>query len=99
VVSRAAELNGDQYHILSPAAAALEDKHPLAATLMLRAMIDFSLGAARSSRYRHAARHLQTGARLSTEITDFCEFQTHEAYCARLKSEHGRKSAFWSLLN
>lgn len=98
VLRRAAELDGNLYYILGPAAEALEDKHPLAATLMLRAMIDFSLGAARSSRYRHAARHLQACARLSGAVADFGKFATHESYSAHLKSEHGRKSAFWGLL-
>lgn len=98
-VSRAAELDGDLYELLGPAAAALEDAHPLAATLLLRAMIDFSLDEARSSRYRHAARHLQTCERLSEEIGNFGEDGTHAAYVARLRREHGRKRAFWSLLD
>ena len=47
VVTRAAELDGDLYDILVPAAEALEAKHPLAATLIRRALIDFTLAAAR----------------------------------------------------
>ena len=43
VTRRSGELDGDHYEILSPAADALATKHPLAATLLLRAMIDFSL--------------------------------------------------------
>ena len=42
-VKSAKELNGDHYEVLSPAADALAGKHPLAATLLLRAMIDFAL--------------------------------------------------------
>ena len=30
---------------------------------------------------------------------DFGSFETHEAYHSHLKAEHGRKSAFWSLLD
>ena len=81
-----------------PAAEALETKHPLAATLIRRALIDFSLGAARTSRYRHAARHLLECQGLANQIEDFGAIETHEAYRARLKSEHGRKASFWSLL-
>jgi hypothetical protein len=99
VTSRAAELDGDLYHVLVPAAEALEAKHPLAATLVRRALIDFSLGAARSSRYRHAARHLLECQGLAGQIEDFGGFETHEAYRARLEAEHGRKTSFWSLLD
>lgn len=99
VIRRAGELDGDHYEILSPAADALADRHPLAATLMLRAMIDFTLTRARSSRYRHAARHLMECAGLASSIPDFGAFERHDAYAARLKAEHGRKSGFWSLIS
>jgi hypothetical protein len=99
VVTRSRELDGDLYHILVPAAEALDAKHPLAATLIRRALIDFSLGAARSSRYRHAARHLLECQGLAGQIDDFGAYETHEAYRARLEAEHGRKASFWSLLD
>jgi hypothetical protein len=99
VVTRARELDGNLYHILVPAAEALEAKHPLAATLIRRALIDFTLGAARSTRYRHAARHLLECQALAGHIDDFGGFETHEAYRARLRAEHGRKASFWSLLD
>jgi hypothetical protein len=98
VIQRAAELDGDRYEILTPSADALAEKHPLAATLVLRAMIDFSLTKSRSSRYRHVARHLMACASLASSIQDFAAFEPHEAYVARLKAEHGKKSSFWSLL-
>ncbi len=96
VVQRKQELDGDHYEILTPASAAVAARHPLAATLMLRAMIDFSLQRGRSSRYRHAARHLAECERLAVSIEDFGVFEAHDVYVARLKQEHGRKSSFWS---
>ncbi len=99
VIQRANELDGDHYETLTPAADALAGKHPLAATLVLRAMIDFSLTRGRSSRYRHAARHLMDCASLARSIEDFRSFETHEVYAARLRSEHGRKSSFWGLVS
>jgi hypothetical protein len=98
-IERAGELDGDHYEILTPAADALAGKDPLAATLALRSMIDFTLTKARSSRYRHAARHLMECASLAGSIPDFGAFETHEAYSARLKAEHGRKNGFWSLIS
>ena len=96
VVTRAAELNGDHYEILTPAAEKLFAKHPLAATLVLRAMIDFALREARTGRYRHAARHLADCGTLASSIDDFGAFETHAAYLARLRAEHGRKTSFWN---
>ena len=52
VTERSAELDGNHYEILSPAADALAAKHPLAATLLLRAMIDFALKENRVKRAR-----------------------------------------------
>jgi len=96
VLQRAGELDGDRYEILTPAADALAGKFPLAATLLLRAMIDFSLTKGRSSRYRHAARHLLECSSLASAINDFGQFKAHDSYEARLRREHGRKTAFWS---
>lgn len=97
VFQRAAKLNGDDYEILGPAADALAGKDPLASTILLRSMIDFSLRNGRATRYRHAARHLSACASLSAAIPNFGAFETHDAYVTRLKAEHGRKSAFWDL--
>ena len=96
IVRRAVEVDGNFYDVLNSVADALSGTHPLAATLALRSMIDFALARARSSRYGHAARHLMTCSTLATAINDFGAFETHDAYAARLRQEHGRKSSFWS---
>lgn len=95
VLSRPSEFDGNHYGLLTPAAEAFAEKYPLAATILLRAMIDFSLGRARSSRYRHAARHLMDCAGLASRIDDFGALEPHTDYEARLRREHGRKSSFW----
>lgn len=96
IVERHAELDGDSYWLLTPAANVLDQRYPLVATLMLRAMIDFALDRARSKRYGHAARHLQTCKYLSGRIDDWAGHPEHDAYLANLKLRHGRKTAFWS---
>ena len=96
VTGRGKELDGNHYEILTPAAEALAGKYPLAATLLLRAMIDFALTQSRSSRYGHAARHLRDCAGLASAIADYGAFETHDAYVARLRRDHGRKTGFWS---
>lgn len=98
VLARATAWDGNHYEVLSPSAEALAGKHPLAATVLLRAMIGFTLAKARSSRYRHAARHLADCAGLARSIADFGALPTHDAYVAALKAAHPRKSGFWSLM-
>src|SRR5689334_24782756 len=68
ITASAKELDGDHYELLTPAADALAAKYPLAATLLLRAMIDFSLMKSRASRYGHAARHLRECQGLASSI-------------------------------
>ena len=98
VLARAEELNGDHYELLSPIANALADKHPLAATVALRAMIEICLDRARSSRYKHAARHFQECASLASSIAEFGKWETHETFAARIRGKHGKKSSFWGLV-
>lgn len=96
VLARHGELDGDHYWLLTPAAETLELRDPLAATLMLRSMIDLSLDRAKYKRYGHAARHLQTCGYLAKRIEDFGKHPDHDAYVASLKARHGRKSGFWN---
>ncbi|MDQ0318162.1 hypothetical protein QO002_000300 [Pararhizobium capsulatum DSM 1112] len=99
IVTRRAELDGDLYELMTPAAEALAEKHPLAATIVLRSMIDFTLDSGRSSRYKHAARHLEKCAALAPHILEFNDSPSHDVYVAQLKSRHGKKHGFWSLVD
>jgi len=98
VLRRAADVDGDRYEVLPQAAEALSARYPLAATVLYRALIDFSLTHNRTGRYKHAAWHLLECSSLSSAIDDFSGFESHDAYVARLKREHGKKSSFWSLV-
>jgi hypothetical protein len=98
VTLRSGELDGDHYEVLSPAAESLAVKYPLAATLLLRAMINFSLKAGKTTRYRHAARHFAECASLASGMIDFGSFETHSQYNNRLKQEYGRRTSFWALV-
>ncbi|AHG47402.1 hypothetical protein RLEG12_30910 [Rhizobium leguminosarum bv. trifolii CB782] len=98
ISNRHAELDGNLYELMTPAAEVLKEKHPLAATMLLRAMIGFALDYGRSSRYKHAARHLAECASLAPHIDDFGSARPHDAYVAELKRKHGNKHGFWSLL-
>ncbi len=95
VLDRAGELNGDFYDFLSPAADALGEKYPLASTRLRRAMIGFALDGARSSRYKHAARHLHECAVMARRLAAFGDAPDHATYERALRAAHGRKTAFW----
>ncbi len=88
-------LNGDRYFLLAPLAELLEQRQPLAATVCLRAMIDFTLKVKRPKRYPHAARHLETCHRLAAAINDWGKLVDHRSYMAQLRRDHGRKYGFW----
>jgi hypothetical protein len=98
VLARHDEMSGDHYWYLSDTADHLDKDHPLAATLILRAMIGFALETGRSKRYPHAARHLQTCAYLARRIDDWAGHPDHDTYVADLQARHGRKSGFWSAI-
>jgi hypothetical protein len=95
VLSRTQALDGDRYELLSPAAEALEARYPLAATVLRRAMIGFTLGAGRSSRYKHAARHFQACRDTAMQVEAFGAVPDHPTYEQALRTAHGRKTAFW----
>jgi hypothetical protein len=96
VLSAPKPLNGDRYYLLAPLAELLEKRQPLAATVCLRAMIDFTLKVGRSKRYIHAARHLETCHRLAAAINDWGVLVDHRSYMLQLRQDHDRKRGFWS---
>ncbi|MBM3606177.1 MAG: hypothetical protein FJX25_16065 [Alphaproteobacteria bacterium] len=99
VLARADELDGNYYQTLTTAAAALEARYPLAATLMRRAMVQDTLDAGRSKRYRYAARHLAECQSCDAAIENYGHVPTHEQFVQALKQKHGRKYGFWQLVD
>ena len=95
VATRADEIDGRHYDLLNTAIDRLEEKHPVAATILLRAKIDSVLARASSTQYRHAARDLARAAALALRIEAAATISTHEAYMADLKARHARKTSFW----
>ena len=95
---RIKEIDGDRYELLDPAATALEGKHPLAAVLLRRALIEVTLQKGRATRYKHAARHVREIDSLNAQIKDYAGFETHDQFMARLLKTHPRKIGFWPLL-
>jgi len=99
VLARAANLDGNDYTTLTHAADTLAARHPLAATLIRRAMIDDTLNGAKSKRYRHAARHLAECQMSDLEISAYGAVLPHVRFLEALRQKHGRKYGFWSLVD
>lgn len=90
--------DGGDWHILPKVAARLEHDHPLAATILYRALLDDILARARSKAYGHGATYLAKLALLA-EDADAArpgEMPSHATYLAELKKAHKRKSGFWA---
>lgn len=96
IQTRAQEIDGNHYEVLTPAAEALSQRHPLAATLLWRAMIDFALGQGRASRYGHVADHLKDCAMTAPVIEDYGDHVAHKDYLRALQITHERKTSFWA---
>lgn len=89
--------DGGDWHILPKVAGLLEHEHPLASTILYRALLDDILDRARSKAYGHGAKYLGKLALLAGEADPIrpSGMVDHATYLARLKTAHPRKSGFW----
>jgi hypothetical protein len=99
VESQPEHLNGANEALLSAVAAGLEARHPLAASLCLRAMIENVLELAQTSRYTRAVRHLDSCRRLASAIGDWGRFPPHNAYVRDLLRAYGHRMGFLKRLD
>ena len=83
---------------LAAAAEALAGKHPVAATLLYRRMIESILGRASANQYGYAVRDVRNCESLAGQLPEDAGIEGHDAFMARLRKEHGRKSKFWDLV-
>lgn len=98
VLGKRDQWDGRHYDVLGEAAAALEEKHPLAATVLYRALLDDILARAKSPAYGHGARHLAKLEALASGIDDWQGMDNHVTYTLGLRKTHGRKAGFWGLV-
>ncbi|MFN5192971.1 MAG: DUF6880 family protein [Cyanobacteriota bacterium] len=98
VIEHCHHWDGDAYEIYGPAAERLSSGQPLAATLLLRAMVVFALSMGRASRYRHAAQHLRQCEQLEARIDRWQGFESHASFVGRLREAFAQTWSFWRLL-
>lgn len=80
VFERLGELKGDAVEVLEPAARMLEARQPLAAALLLRAMIEDAARWRRAERYKAASRWLLEAESLEPQIDDHRGYGTHDDF-------------------
>ena len=95
---RFTELDGAAYYTLRPAAEALEEKYPAAATRLYRRMVEDVLDRGASKQYPYAARDLLSCARLADRLGAESGIEDHAGFMTRLNKQHGRKYGFWGLI-
>jgi hypothetical protein len=98
VIAHWQDWDGDAYAVYEPAAERLSADHPLAASLLLRAMVVFALSMGRSKRYRYAAQHLRACELLEARIVDWQGFESHTSFIGRLREAFALKWSFWQQL-
>lgn len=98
VIEHCHDWDGDAYEIYEPAAERLSVDHPVAASLLLRAMVVFALAMGRSKRYRYAVEHLRQCEQLEARIDDWQGFESHASFAGRLREAFGQKWSFWQQL-
>ncbi|MDR7299499.1 Arc/MetJ-type ribon-helix-helix transcriptional regulator [Pelomonas aquatica] len=95
LVAKAAAIDGADYVSLPPLATTLAERGRLkGATAIYRALLLSILERANARAYGHAARHLERLQLMSA--ADLTPLPPHEEFLAQLRSQHGRKTAFWS---
>ena len=83
-----------------PLAAALEDKGLWAgATAIYRALLVAILDKAYSPAYRHGARYWSRLQAMADKCAGLMSLGPPEAFEARIRAQHKRKSSFWALVD
>jgi hypothetical protein len=91
------QLNGDYYNsLLSLAETMASENRNLAASLIYRSLLISILERGYTKAYPHGIRYLKKLDKLAAAVTDWKEFNHHEAFKDRIYQNHGRKHSFWS---
>ena len=97
LLKRADRLDGNHYGSLLSLAEVMESENRhLAASLMYRSLLISILERGYTKAYPHGIRYLKKMDKLSEAVTDWKEFNTHEAFKEQIIEAHGRKRSFWS---
>lgn len=97
LLKRSDQIDGERYYNLARLAKLFAEKNsPLSATLVFRALADSILQRGISKNYKIAVGYINRAAKLAIKISDWQNHLDHTAYLETLRTNHARKSAFWS---
>ncbi len=97
LLKRVDQLDGKHYGSLLSLAEAMEaENHHLVTSMMYRSLLISILERGYTKAYPHGIRYLKKLDKLATNVTDWREFNHHEAFKAQIVQAHGRKRSFWS---
>jgi hypothetical protein len=97
LLKRANQLNGNYYGSLLSLAETMETKKRyLAASLIFRSLLVSILERCCAKAYPHGVSYLKKLDKLAVNISDWKEFNHHEAFKEQIIEAHGRKRSFWS---
>jgi tetratricopeptide (TPR) repeat protein len=98
IIKDSDQLDGNAYDWLTELAKTIDDNHPLAATLVRRAVVAFTLTNSKTKRYKYAARHIRACAISAAHIDDWHGHEDHETWLTPLMADHARKFGVWDHL-
>jgi len=97
LLGRADHLDGNHYGSLLSLAEAMEaENRHLVTSLMYRSLLVSILERGYTRAYPHGVRYLKKLDKLSAFVTDWKNFNHHEAFKEQIIQAHGRKRSFWS---
>jgi hypothetical protein len=97
LLKRADRLDGNHYGSLLSLAEVMESENRhLAAALIYRSLLISILERGYTKAYPHGIRYLKKLDKLAATISDWKNFNPHEAFKDRIYQDHGRKHSFWS---
>lgn len=91
------KIDGTRYYSLPDLAERLiKNNQLLAATVLLRALIEGTVSKAKSKTYHHAVGYLLQLEGLAKKISDWSPIVPHDLYFVELRKRHALKKSFWS---
>jgi len=97
LLGRADQLDGNHYgSLLSLAEAMAAENRHLVTSLMYRSLLISILERGYTKAYPHGIRYLKKLDKLALGVSDWKEFNHHEAFKEQIIEAHGRKRSFWS---
>ena len=97
LLKHADQLDGNHYGALLSLAEAMEaENRHLVTSMIYRSMLLSILERGYTKAYPHGVRYLKKLDKLAAAVSDWKEFNHHEAFKEQLVQTHGRKRSFWS---